>query len=263
MPSIVIANYERERELFAELLASDPPHRILLFSGESGVGKSTLLRSCVELVPINIRCIPIELRGAAVGVAEIFYRLGGHIGWNRLENFQRKLFSLEPGAIVQTGKNWLAGIQNQINVSLYSHNLVDRSDRTAALTEALFNDLANSRQLVVLTFDTFDAANTEASEWLAGPLLERVARAKTTRVVIAGQTVPNVNNIEWGTCCELRNLTGIADHNHWLPIVDKLKRLIPHDPQLSWLSGVCDALRGNPAKIMQVIEGLPLRKLET
>jgi energy-coupling factor transporter ATP-binding protein EcfA2 len=259
MSAIVIANYEREREVFAKLLATESVRRILLFHGESGIGKSTLLRACMELVPVSAICIPVELRGAAVSVAEIFYRLGSRIGWDHLDNFRRQLSSLGNASVAHAGRNFHAVIKNQISVSLYSHNLIDRSDRIALLTDALFVDLEMYQHLVVFAFDTFDAASTETSEWLAGPFLERVARTRTIRAVVAGQTVPNINNIEWGACCELRKLSGISDANHWHPIVDNLGKLVPDNPRLTWLSGVCYILKGNPARIMQIIERLPFR----
>lgn len=253
---VVIANYERERKLFAELLDLHSSKKILLFFGESGIGKSTLLRSLVELAPIDSKCVPIELRGAAVGVAEIFYRLAGRLDWAKLDSFCNQLVSMDPGIVTTIDRNSLIGIKNRINVSLYSRGLIDRSERIAALTESLFRDLEALKELVVLTFDTFDNASTEASEWLAGPLLERVTRATNVRVVIAGKVVPNINNIEWGTCCEIRELSGVIEADPWLFIAERLKKVIPHDSRSGWMSGVCAALNGNPAKIMQVIESL-------
>src|ERR1700676_1483857 len=129
MPHVVIANYERERELFKELLNPASSLRILLLHGESGIGKSYLLRSCVDLVPENVRCIPIELRGTAVSVAEIFYRLGSHIGWDELAHFRRRLSSADLRSTVEAARNVVAGIRNQLTVSLYSHDLLDRSER--------------------------------------------------------------------------------------------------------------------------------------
>jgi hypothetical protein len=259
--AIVIANYETERRLFAELCNPGSPIRILLLHGESGVGKSTVLRSCMEVLPQHVLCVPIELRGTAVSVAEIFYRLGGHLGWGKLVAFRRQLAAIDGRPSTRVSKNLIVGFRNRINVTLYSLGLLERSERIAALTEALFEDLELSSRIVVLAFDTFDTAGTETSEWLAGPLLHRVARTESMRAVVAGQIVPDNNNIEWGGCCELRRLAGFTNPDHWFPIVQKLGKVLPHDPRLRWLAGVCDALKGNPAKIMQVIEGLPSREL--
>ncbi|HSS49809.1 MAG TPA: ATP-binding protein [Thermoanaerobaculia bacterium] len=260
MSQVVLANYDSERQLFAELLVPSSPKRILLFQGESGIGKSTLLRSCAELIPASAKFIPIELRGAAVSISEIFYRFAGRLDWTQLENFCHQLVAMEPAVATTLDRNHLTGIRNQINITLSSQGLIDRSERIAALTEALFRDLESLHNLVVLTFDTFDNASTEASEWLSGPLLERMARTKNARVVIAGKTVPNINNIEWGAFCEIRMLSGIVAADPWLAIIEKLRKIIPHHSGGGWMSGVCDALNGNPAKIMQVIEGLPTRE---
>jgi hypothetical protein len=259
MASMIVANYERERELFAALLNIHCAERVLLFQGDSGVGKSFLLRSFEDLIPRGVQHIPIELRGEMASVGEIFYRIGAQLGWERLGNLRQQLFSVAPETKAKAiaRKNIIAGLGNQINISLYSLSWLERSPLIAALTEALFADIRQMECITVFVFDTFDNASTETAEWLAGPLLGRVARSKTMRAIVAGQTVPDINNIEWGKYCNFHKLTGITNAAHWLPLVDTLRKIIPHDPRLSWLSGVCDALKGNPARIMQVIEALP------
>lgn len=254
--SLILANYEKEREIFAEFLLAGSAQKVLLLQGESGIGKSTLLRSFADLVPTGAKSVAIELRGAAVSVAEIFYRLAGGLDWKVLHNFGAQLAAAGSGITANIDRNSLTGIRNHINVSLHSQGIIDRSERIAVLTESIFRDLEALDHLIVMTFDTFDNASTEASEWLAGPLLGRVARVKNVRVVIAGKEVPSINNIEWGSCCKSLALSGISDVGPWLAVAARLRKVIPHDSGSGWMAGVCAALKGNPAKIMQVIEGL-------
>jgi hypothetical protein len=149
------------------------------------------------------------------------------------------------------------GINNRINVALRAENTDDRENRRAALTEAWFADMAQCDQLVVFLFDTYEDATTEVQTWLSGPFLARAAQVVKVRVVVAGQTVPDKNNIEWGHCCVRHDLFGVWDAKHWMPIVQALgKRIDPQPPEV-WLAGVCAGLKGNPAEIMKVIEALP------
>jgi hypothetical protein len=140
-------------------------------------------------------------------------------------------------------------------------NTTDRESRRVALTDAWFNDLAELSQLIVFLFDTYDHAPTEVQEWLSGPFLARVIHVPTVRVVVAGQVVPDRNNIEWGHCCVMHDLDGVREPHHWLPIVQRMNRRIPPSREpLSWLAGVCDAYKGDPQNIIKVIEGLPLNR---
>jgi hypothetical protein len=48
--------------------------------------------------------------------------------------------------------------------------------------------------------DTYEDATTDVQQWISGPFLARTAMVNQVRVLIAGQSVPDSNNIEWGQC---------------------------------------------------------------
>ncbi len=255
-----LADYEHERRAFEALLQDPCPQRILLLHGESGSGKTSLLTHCQHRLQSTVAHVPIQLRGSTVDMAEIFYRAGRAVRWERLRQFTGQVAQLQQSASVKVDRNWLLGINNHISVALQADNPLDRAYRRAALTEAWFEDVAALPEPLLMVFDTYEQATAEIREWLDGPFLARVATVDRVRVVIAGQSVPDRHNIEWGNCCLEHRLYGVPEAAHWLPVIEALGLYIPNESPLNWLAGVCHALQGKPAAIAKVIEGLPLRK---
>lgn len=262
----MFANYEHERRLLNDLCVSTCFHPILLIRGTSGIGKSRLLRSFTENLPPEIRPLPVQLRPTAVSIGEILFRLCRHLAPAQLPLLNLALFHPDtPNRETLTHSiniddNALIGYKNKLSLVIYSHTHIGRSDQTATLTEALFSDLENAGEVSLIIFDSFDQAVPEVADWISGPLLGRIAKSKNLRAVIAGQAVPNIDNIEWGSASKLATLGGVAEATAWLPIVEALGKLIPHSSEIGWLTGVCDALEGHPAKIMQLLEALPERE---
>ena len=261
--TIPLADYEHEQQAFGALLQPECRERILLFRGESGSGKTTLLSFCREQVPASIPHVEIQLRGSAVSVAEIFYRAGRVLKWDHLPKFTEQVAALEGTPKTQIDRNWLTGINNRISVVLRVENPADREHRRAALTDAWFDDTGALQGPMLMLFDTYEQATTEVQDWISGPFLARAAQVFPVRVVVAGQTVPEKNNIEWGHCCTAHDLYGVVEARHWMPIVRAMKRRIAVENPESWLGGVCHALKGNPDGIKKVIEGLPREESPT
>ncbi len=67
-----LADYHDQRNAFLALLEPDCAKRILLFSGETGTGKTSLIMDCQKDVCDPVYLIPIQLRGTVVSIAEIF-----------------------------------------------------------------------------------------------------------------------------------------------------------------------------------------------
>ena len=254
----ILADYEGEQRAFGALLEPDCRERILLLRGESGSGKTTLLTACLERVPQALPCIRIQLRGRTVSVAEIFSRAGDILGWERLANFTARMADLS-GAQVHIKDNKMYGEEHSINVVL-TNDPDQRQRRRAALTNAWFRDVKTFELPLLVALDTYEQASAEVAEWIDGPFLARVAESPPVRVLLAGQEVPDAHNIEWGRCCTLRELYGVPEAQHWLPVVAAMQRHIPFADPLTWLAGVCHALRGDPKEIMQVITNLPRRE---
>ncbi len=256
------ANYEREQALYRGLFAEVCETKILFYRGESGTGKTTLLQACqADLQRFEERMlhVPIQLRSRTVGVAEIFYRLAGRVGWEQLPRFRSQVEGFQNMSSVSINSNFLVGDNQKIAVALHGGDPADGPHRRAALTDAWFGDLEDLPRPLLLLIDTYEAANHEVRDWIAGPFLGRAAHVERMRVILAGREVPDANNIEWGSCCRSCDLTGILNARHWLPVVEAMNRYIDVPDPLSWLTGVCQALDGRPKDIMQLLEFLPQR----
>ncbi|MBM4460941.1 MAG: ATP-binding protein [Chloroflexi bacterium] len=256
----IIADYEAERQAVLDLFQPSCDCRIVLLCGASGSGKTTLLTHCRERVPSSIFHLPVQLRGSTTTAAEVFYRAGRHLTWDRLPHFTGHVAGMLGGASIKVDRNFVAGIGNHINVALYAEQPLEREHRRVALTEAWFDDLVALPQPFLVFFDTYEQATAEMKEWLCGPFLARAAQVSALRVVIAGQEVPEARNIEWGHCCQEHYLHGVQEASAWLPVVQQLGRYIHAPDPVSYLMGICDACKGDPGKIIKWIEALPHRK---
>ena len=256
------ANYQKQREAFMALLNPDCEKRIMLFHGESGTGKTALIMTCKNYVCEPVYYVPIQLRNTVVNVAELFSRTGRLIGWNRFPNFTRKVARLNkaPDLKLNIQDNKQIGMDNMIKIAMTTENHSDRMERQVHLTEAWFEDINKIEIPILLAMDTYEQAATEMKEWVSGPFLYRAAYCNNIRVVIAGREVPESNNIEWGHCCDLHELYGVMEAEHWLPVVENLGRMIPKEPQLTYLEGICDALSGRPDAMMKIIQAFPRKQ---
>jgi len=253
----ILAGYKLEQKTFHSLLQPKCKKQILLFRGEKGCGKTTLLCRCCERIPTEVVHVRVQLRGSTVNVPEIFYRTGRLLTWANLSNFTEALARLEGTPKIQIDKNWIAGINNRINVIL-QQNQLDREYHQTILTDAWINDLGRYPKTVLFVFDTYEQATEDVKEWISGPFLARVELTPNLRVVVAGQHVPDDNNIEWGHSCFVHNLHGVSEARQWIPIVKAKGRRSKTKDLESWLVAVCDAFHGNPLKINQMIDTLPL-----
>lgn len=254
--NMLLANYSNEQSLLRELTDSNCSKQILLIRGQSGSGKTALIRAYLENVPQTTVQIKFQL-GKDVGITEIFYRMGGYLGWDKLNQFTQQINYMQNPAKVQIDRNWLLGINNHINVVLKTDNSRDLEDRRVRLTEALFRDISTFSDTLILVIDAYENAVTEIENWISGPFLARVAQINKIKVIISGQKVPDDNNIEWGNCCQTCELLGVKDAEQWIPIIESMKRKVPMEPAYVWIAGICHALKGNPDQIMKVIQGLP------
>jgi hypothetical protein len=250
------ANYQEQRQAFLSLLNTDCEKRILFFRGPIGTGKTSLLIACQNDVCEPIYHLPVQLKNTAVSISEIFWRSGNLLGWDRLPNFTSQLSDFS-GININIDHNKIRGSDNQIRVVLHSSKLEDRDYRQAVLTSAWFEDISEIDDLILIVMDTFEKANTEVKEWISGPFLSRVAHTEKIRTAIAGQEIPTPENIEWGPNCQVYDLFGVPEAKYWLPVINTMKRRIPVEHELDWMSGICHALKGNPDAIMKIIQGLP------
>ena len=253
-----IANYKEHRQAFNALLDKDCSKPILLFKGESGTGKSALLKHCRNQINSDIHQVPVGLPDIS-NVMQIFLHTGRCLSWNHFENFKQQLGQLNPQFKINVEGNTQAGVGNIINVELNAllenTTLEQREERYTILTNAWAEDINNLDNPCVLLLDIYDQANTEIKRWIAGDFLNCASTSRQMRVVIAGQSVPE--SFGWGHCCELKELYGVHEAEEWLPVIKAMGRKIPAQNPIDFLAGICYTCKGIPADIVKIIETFP------
>lgn len=252
-----LANYHAERAAFKRLFESGCAKRIVMYCGESGSGKTALMEACRELVPTNMPCVQMDLRGSTTNVTEILSRTVVKLGGlQKLPSFSGRLASLSGVPALNLADNTLKGTENQIQVVIHNTAPMERQERYSRLTEAWFDDVEQARLPLLLMLDTFNDANQEVCDWISGPLLGRAADTESLRIVISGKTLPD-KRIDWSRCCEVHELYGVREAEHWLPVIEHLGLRVPAASPLDYLAGVCAALNGNPGEILKHIKTFP------
>jgi hypothetical protein len=254
-----LANYERERHAFQALLDPRCERRILMFRGASGSGKTALMGACRALVLSKLPYVAIDLRGTTVNVPEILSRSVVKLGGlPQLPGLARRLEALARVPSLSLADNTLSGTQSWIEVVIQNTVPVERGERYVQLTEAWLADLEQQERSLLLLLDTFERASQEVQDWIGGPLLGRTADTGVLWVALAGQRVPEAR-IDWEHCCQVLDLYGVWEAEHWLPVVEALGHRVPVDPPLAYLAGICHAHEGHPGRILQTIRAFPRR----
>jgi AAA ATPase domain len=247
-----IANYETPRKAFVSLLEPGGQHRILLLRGETEkIGKSFVLHHCRIVVPPDNLCAVIELRPEVDNIAELIARIGDLLTPEQRPRLTAALAALEGPLTLSLTNVSQWGLWNRINNIVQSPHSQKHSRST--LMQALFDDLKSLQQPVLIVIDSFERAQSDEQDWIAGPLLARVANAGSVRAVIAGCRVPEPT-LEWSSRCQLEELTGVRDAQHWMTVAVTMKRQIR---SLDYLQGYCDALEGRPVPILRFILSQP------
>jgi hypothetical protein len=180
------------------------------------------------------------------------------IGWKSLPQFLNEINILQGNGHLRDESPKQIMSSNAINLALSVETGTPHEiRRVSTLTRILFSDLRKIPNVLLVVFDSYEQATTKLADWISGPFLSHIAYASNVRVLLAGQVIPNPDNIEWGGFCTTFELSGVANSINWLPIVHAMGRFIPVDDPESWLAGVCHALRGQPSAIMKIIESLP------
>ncbi len=250
----MLANYHKERTAFARLWERQCRERILLLRGQVGYGKSSLLTHCRQSGPDSIFPVFVNCKRDGINPAEIFRLAAVQVGRDRFPAFSQCLRQHN----VEISGNRIEGSGNQISVVLGSGSEQERKERLVWLTDAWLRDLSQLDRPLLLVVDTYEKAGADLQSWLLSVLVLLPRACKQLRVVIAGQEVPDTNTCEeWADCCCEHELKGVPEAEHWLPVIKDRGFRVPEEPPLIFLSGICRALAGNPAKILEVIETFP------
>ncbi len=230
----------------------------MFYRGESGSGKSTLLKTCRKQIPETVHKGILNCDGGEIRVADVFASLVDWLGWERLGTFRQELAKLNPQVIGKIDNNEIEGNGNIIQQVINIGSPEERKDRQVHLTDAWLRDMKGLDKPLLLVLDTYEKSIEEMQNFLHRVLM-RMVRLPAMRLVVAGQSVPNVESCsEWTDCCDVHDLYGVKEAEHWLPVVEKMGRrfpdgVVPH----SYLAGICAVLQGRPADIKKFIESFP------
>jgi energy-coupling factor transporter ATP-binding protein EcfA2 len=245
-----IANYKEHRNAFSALLEKDCDKPILLFKGESGMGKSTLMKHCWQLVKTRPH-LYLDFKESTTNIMQIFDKLAYKLGLDGVD-------CLLNNPNINFSSNIQAGVGNTMNVEMNYHNPEQWNMYLIQLTKALLKNIDEFDNDFILLMDTYENTNGEIQKWVQSNLLPSVENHKKLRVIIAGKSVPDQNS-EWETCCKLKELQGVHEAEEWLPIIELMGRKELSLESLELFKCFCrDYTKGSPSEIIKFIETFPL-----
>lgn len=258
--SAPIANYVNEQKSFRKLITDNSLQRILIFQGDSGVGKSSLLNHCLDQIAIDkVPVIKLEIYDVHDAIPMLFYLMSIQLigdreeGWQLFDTFVHKVGQLTNTPSDERTGRWLRGLRRyliQLNVETQSADA--RRSLYTELAEAWFDDAEKLDMPFVLALDTYEQATTAFDQWFSQEFLTYVADSSMIRVLLAGQTAPNLDS-SLHFCTHVVELQGVHETIAWLEISKALGREIPAE----LLGSMCQVLNGNPSQIMGIILGTP------
>jgi len=248
-----LANYTAEKAEFQNLLQPNSDQRVLMFHGESGSGKSTLLRNCKSSIPAHIPHVTLDLKGRGMNAEYLFYKLGHRAGWERVTAVTQQIAAWQDTPHAYDQPAWQNGIQNHLRQIFTTVDAEQKSERQAILTERWFEDTQSFQTPFLLLIDTYEKATDEWDVWFSQHFLPWVGETESVRVLLAGTHVPEPS-IEWSDCSHQMELRGVAEANAWLPVAEAMGRRVD---SFDFLKGACAMANGDPAMILQFIEGMP------
>jgi hypothetical protein len=206
----------KEWPAIVDLLSGHSRERILLYEGNSGHGKSHLIRQAsMYAIKIGIPVVKIDFK-VDTSISDILGKFDLDLG-NHLPNF--------------------------------SHN--DTKD-----VISLRKDLRNLRLPILIIVDSYDEnikINKPLADWFNQQILSEVETSLSLAVIIAGQKSPDFTNAGWRDLAKHFLLEPITEIEHWKRWVD---RRFPGLHDKGDLLTIVKAAGGNPMVISNLCEGL-------
>lgn len=200
-PTSRIANRHDEVACFLELVSNHCGQKILMLTGPSNRGKSTLL--------MELRRIALELQ--SIVVASINLKGGVTLP-----------------EVLKCLKNELAG---SMKIPRFQ-NALDQNQKTA--DQAIIQDIIATGTPTVIFVDTFEDAARDCKQWVESQLLPFVIRHNAVRVVITGHRVPHLPT-RWNDRIRVQELLPIREAVHWCKYRDAIGAESPADALIQQL----------------------------
>jgi hypothetical protein len=171
----------REWPAVVELLAGRSRTRILLYQGDSGFGKSELLRQAALYAgALKIPVVRVNFKGGGLDANDILGQFGLDVG-QYLPTFTREGAS-----------------------DVYS----------------LRADLRALRQPILAIFDAYEDCADNVADWLSQQVFVEVELSLGLGVIVAGKTVPDCSNVGWRDLVSHLRLRPITEIKYWRPWVE-------------------------------------------
>lgn len=244
-----LANRTKELEVFLKMVSGNHDCRIMLIEGASGMGKTSLLSRFRQKCPPAVRYVPFDCKGVS-SIAAFLSEVVVDLGQENFPTFLNKV-KLFVQAGVDFSENDIAA-EKTISIAINSHvDSATQEYRLETLQQEFIADLGRLDCQIVITLDTYQAANEQFQKWVESKWLRAVSRRLGNVVtLIAGQSVPDASNSVWGDECDHFTLTPILELDAWCNFChDWLDHSLPEDA----IRALILASEGHPAQIYQSI----------
>ncbi len=217
-----LADRGPELDLFRRLLSADSPERLLLFHGPSDRGKSlvlTMLERTAGSLP-SIVCGRADFKNGPP-LRDVLYDLSQDMSGIAFVRFEREL----------------------------------RHSADEPLRRAFLEDLKDTRRPAVLFLDAYEGATDESRRWVEQGLFGLARRFDGLRVIVAGQTVPNVDSSPpWAHLARSHELPPITDPAPWCQYLREVLGVtgVPDDH----VATMVKATRGSPRPLGSLLANL-------
>jgi len=245
-----LANRTKELNTFLKMVRGDHECRILLIEGESGMGKSSLLRQFKQKCPPEVKYVTLDCKGSS-SIPDFLSQVMNCLGRKKFQSFGNQLKTFIQGG-VDFSENDIKAEEISIAINGTNINSQAQAYRLHRLHDAFFEDLAKFENRIIIALDTYQMANETLKTWIEGTWLGTVEqRLEKVVTVIAGQSIPDPNHVIWGDGCEHFPLTPIDDLTAWCKFCSDL-------PEYSKLSD--DSIKtiilianGHPLSVTQML----------
>lgn len=259
----MIANYAEEQNQFRALLESDGDPRILMFQGESGSGKSHLIKHCLDQVLPSLvnegmlaggmPVAHIDLQASGDHVQNLWVAMGSKVGWHHLPTFTKRVVGLTDSDLDGNDPVSRVYIRRFLRQIGQIQDWETRREQMQLLTDAWFMDVERFKRPLIVAVDRYEQRSNEFDLWFREEFLEGVADTDRVRVIVGGQSVPELTG-SWPGCMSLHELRGVMEAEEWLRWGSAQGIEIQG---LEYMAGICKALEGKPNEIVQLLASFP------